>query len=78
MAGFSIYFIDKFSCMIYKTMYSERKEEISMPTSPTPPDPSTDPGGHDDSGAGLGMVIGLVLVALFIGAVLWVALAGWG
>ena len=35
---------------------------------------------HDttDAGAGLGMVLGLVLVALLIGAVLWVAFAGWG
>lgn len=35
---------------------------------------------HDttDAGAGLGMVLGLVLVALLIAAVLWVAFAGWG
>lgn len=31
---------------------------------------------HDED-PDLGMVLGLVLVALLIGAVLWVALAGW-
>jgi hypothetical protein len=31
-----------------------------------------------DAGAGMGMVLGLVLVVLLIGAVLWVAFAGVG